>query len=538
MILILLTGFKNSFHELYLGPATFKIKDAHKEYVNHTNVVWTEFDGNSPDWSEFPGEPSLIVQSSMEGHTHVYWKLSEPLSGAQAIEEITRRITYNFNADTSAWDATQVLRPPGTVNYKRDGLPVFIREHAGTLYGVELFNELAPAPKPVEANWSLSELPDTLEVLLRYQFPIDINKLFRQETVEHGKRSSALMNLAYGLCQMGLSDNEVFVLLRNADDRWGKFKNRKDRDKRLAHIITVARNKYPDLPGDSPGDGDSFTIAVDYRTFLDAEISIDWLVAGILMDNGNMLFTGPSNIGKTQLSLQFAKHIALGKDILGFKVPKPKKVMILSLEMGWPDLQVFMRAQDKAHTPEERAILKDNLIVVPHGEAWPLNTPRGQEQLKILIEQFQPEGIFVDSIGSAILGNISNAEVVQTFTNFNDHIRKKYGLFLWYIHHTRKAAQGQTSFGQDDIYGDQYLNNRATSSFIMRKSKGTHIRLINTKNRLAKQLDDFFVVRDEDTLYYDITTADITEQIESLGGAIEPPNDSSGTGESTNPFPL
>ena len=53
------------------------------------------------------------------------------------------------------------------------------------------------------------------------------------------------MALGFFGAEKGMSDNEIYSLLINADDRWGKFKNRSDRTKRLLDIINRARHKYP-----------------------------------------------------------------------------------------------------------------------------------------------------------------------------------------------------------------------------------------------------------------------------------------------------
>jgi hypothetical protein len=92
-------------------------------------VLWVDFDGNAPDsWDtlEIP-YPSLRVQSSMPGHEHVYWKLEEFLDDIPVLEDRNRSIAYMLKADTSGWDADQILRPIHTINRKRD-LPVVIKE--------------------------------------------------------------------------------------------------------------------------------------------------------------------------------------------------------------------------------------------------------------------------------------------------------------------------------------------------------------------------------------------------------------------------
>jgi hypothetical protein len=387
-----------------------------------------------------------------------------------------------------------VLRPPETFHHESSS-QVKTLSAINISYDGDIFDSLPPIPDilPV-TDWQLSELPDAQTVILRHRFPEDIVQLLQKEKSEIKDRSRSLQHLAYGCCEAGLTDNETFVILRLADDIWEKYKFRRDRDKRLADLIVAARNKHPIIQ--STATEEQFTFAWSYQDFLNATIELDWILEGMLMEGGNMLMAGPSGVGKTQLSLEIAKHVALGKDFMHYKVPNPKKIGILSLEMGHPDLQIFLRKQDEALTNPERALLNENLIIIPHGEAWPLNTTVGQDRLKVLIEQFKWEGLFIDSIGSAIIGNLSSADIVQPFTNFNDYLRKEFGLFLWYIHHTRKSQPGQSRRNDlDDVYGDQYLVNRCTSGYIISPAKTDIIKVRNVKNRLAPMEPDYYIER-------------------------------------------
>ena len=188
-----------------------------------------------------------------------------------------------------------------------------------------------------------------------------------------------------------------------------------------------------------------------------------------------------------------------------------------------------MQAQDKQFTATERELLQENFDVIPHGEPWALNTPNGQAVLEAFVEARGWEGVFIDSIGSAIIGNINSSEVVQSLTNFNDRLRKKFGCFLWYIHHTRKAAPGHTTSGQDDIYGDMYLNARASSSYLVLPAKDNKIRVRNTKQRLAKKEDDYLLDRN-DNLQFSKSTTPVDKQLEQVVQADKKkgPNDTAG----------
>lgn len=496
-------------HEVYIGPALYKTdKNSLRSNIKISNVVWTEFDGNAPEWTE-ANEPSYIIQSSSELNQHVYWRLNEPVSDVNALEDVNRRITFNMGADSSAWDATQVLRPPETWNYKRD-TPVGTMFAQGAVYDIEVFNQLAPAPEALDLDWELTVLPSVDDVILKYSFTPDMVRLLKADKSDIKDRSESLMNLAYGCAQMGLTNNELMCILVLADDRWEKFKGRKDRMKRLAHIITIARNKYPDY--EEGDDGLPFTLAYGFQEFLNTDIEVNWVIEPMLMEQGSMLMVGPSGVGKTQMALQIMIHAAIGEDYLHYKMlGNPKKILFLSLEMGHGELKVFVEAMAGALTDPQKELLEQNFILVPHGEPWFLNTLEGQNQLIQLIEEFEPDGILVDSIGSAVTGNISSDDTIQPYTQFNDRIRKKYGVFWFAIHHMRKAGDGQPD--QDDVYGNQYLLNRSTSTYAMLRAKNDTIRIKNFKNRLAAREDDFYVTRDENLVFHDANDS-ITEKIE------------------------
>ena len=113
---------------VFYSPAIFSKADPKKDSVLGSWVLWVDFDGNAPkDWDDRVPRPTLIVQSSLEGHQHCYWRLNEFLTDIPMIEDRNRSLAYLLHADTSGWDADQILRPIHTINRKRD-LPVVVKE--------------------------------------------------------------------------------------------------------------------------------------------------------------------------------------------------------------------------------------------------------------------------------------------------------------------------------------------------------------------------------------------------------------------------
>jgi hypothetical protein len=113
---------------VFYSPAIFKTASPKKDAVLGSWVLWADFDGNAPEeWDSDIPRPTLIVQSSLPGHEHCYWRLEEFVTDIAMLEDRNRSIAYMLKADTSGWDADQILRPIHTINRKRD-LPVVVKE--------------------------------------------------------------------------------------------------------------------------------------------------------------------------------------------------------------------------------------------------------------------------------------------------------------------------------------------------------------------------------------------------------------------------
>jgi hypothetical protein len=109
----------------YICPALYNEPTRAKGNVAGSNAFWMDSDGNAP--TVFDGAvpaPSIRIRTSYEGNIHDYWMLDEFLDDVEALETGNRSITSYFEADASGWDATQLLRPPGTTN-RKNGLPVY-----------------------------------------------------------------------------------------------------------------------------------------------------------------------------------------------------------------------------------------------------------------------------------------------------------------------------------------------------------------------------------------------------------------------------
>lgn len=518
--------------DVYYGPALFKkgaLKPT-KENVLGTHVLWTEFDGAAPTFSDhgtteappLDGEavsgppsavpaPSLRVQSSKDGHEHVYWKLDEFCKDLKWFEDRNRSITYSFRADTSGWDATQILRPPFTSNYKdsNNPLPVTVARITANQYPTEQFEPLKPPPQLVTEAIGIGDLPEVTGLIAKYVWDDAHFKMFMDPAIPEGQRSSALMRLGYFCIEAGMSNEEAYAILYNADERWGKYKGRNDQKRRLVDIIDRARQKHPNplseltfrgLQADDKKVEQGKPLVYGFKDFLASEVHVDWVIEGLLEEGGFGMLASMPGVGKTQMSIQLGMCVALGMPFIGWEVPRPRKVVVFSLEMSHVALKMFLETIAGGYTPEQHEILQENFILIPLGEAMPLDRPEVMKFVETILDEIQPDGIIIDSVIKLSGGELSD----KTASALNEkyaHLRSRYNnCFIWLIHHNRKANENNKKPTElSDVYGTVFLTSEMTSVLILWRdnSHPNKVEVIPVKSRLAAMRTPFTVTRTE-----------------------------------------
>src|SRR5690606_1870011 len=96
-------------------PHGFTKPERNKNFAAIPKLLWADLDEADPRTCAI--KPTIAIESS-PGRFAGLWLVDAPMT-----EEINRRLTYFLGADKSGWDLTQVLRVPGTNNYKYNSNP-------------------------------------------------------------------------------------------------------------------------------------------------------------------------------------------------------------------------------------------------------------------------------------------------------------------------------------------------------------------------------------------------------------------------------
>lgn len=502
--------------DIYISPGLFHGPKARKTHFKGSNFVWAEFDGNIP--TKFDSlEPTIRIRTSNPGHEHWYWRLDKFTTDIQLLEDISKRITYYFDADRSGWDATQVLRPPGTTHQESKKHVSFAEDiRVGHSYSPSAFEHLPKVPDQIQIEIDLSKLPSLESIVLKYSWTPDAIEIFQKTYKDLGpirKRSEAMTRFAFECVEMGMSNEEIFRCLVDLDDRLKKFINRNDRSRRLSGIINYVRAKK--------GYQQAISLAVPYavfrfKDFLDTEVKFEWIVQGLLEQQGLLAVAGPSGTGKTQFSLQLSISLASGQErFLDWTILKPQRILFVSLEMNHAGLKSFLETMSKDLLEPQLDRLQENLFLFPVGHALPFQQKDERAKLLDVIDSFGITGVVIDSYGVFVNDSLKEEQITNRLIDFlNKDLRTERECYVHIIHHPRKSIAGQPAKPRslDDIlYGNQYLSVHTTTVLGLYHHKGTHsIDVDFFKSRFSEVPPTFKIERTENLNFRRLTKIDKT----------------------------
>lgn len=475
--------------DVYVAPALYKTdQNALKPNVKGSTVVWVEFDGQQViDFQDLP-EPDCIVQTSSDTHMHCYWKV-DYFEDIPVLEGINRRLMFYLEADASGYDATQVLRPPLSKNWKHNGVPVTLKSLEATpLPKLLSIFDVAPIVEREIVKLNATMLLDPAQLLRDLPLHVHTKKRVMSETPDYGSRSSFLTKTAHELAEQGCNHLQIVTLLSYADDRVGKFKGRKDKLTRLSELASLALLAHQ----------------VEEEVFLYSPLdiinhkeSLEWIIPGWLHTKGFMILTGPPAAGKTTLLVEMSYHLLTQPEFLGRDIKTNElKILFLSLEMSSIELQYIFQHLNKKFESDYRwnegmRILDEEKTLLEYEE---------------IIADYEPDIVFLDSLTELASEELKESEA-RAITKWIKKCRRKYNTAWVCIHHNRKDTSRkkfkETQLG--DVYGS-YIFGKDSETVLNHErdpDDETQIALYKLKGRFDKQFS-VDLQQDPETLYYTV----------------------------------
>jgi hypothetical protein len=497
--------------EIYFSPVLFKEPDLQREALKGTQYLWAEFNGETPTpvmLKDIP-DPTLKIRTSNVGHEVWLWDISYFEEDLNKVEDTVKRIALKLKADMSAWHYESVFRCPNTTHH-RTGLNSFLTK-SDNRTTIDAFSHLQKINYLTEDNFK--EIPNLQRLLVTHnkRWTDEEWSFFtkRAEQVPHEKRYKALMRLAFTCADKGYDDSEILAVLLNADARWGHYVDRGDvkQKKALIGIINFVRTKKPHQAFNGL-ENSLLRHLYTPTSLIESEFKVEWIIEGLIEKQGFGLVTGDSGTGKSRFLLSMCIHLAMGKDFLGWKVPRPMKMLFFSLEMNGVQLKIFMEKMVSKLSDEERKLVDENFDLLILGESNNMHIEKEQPKTIEVLQHVKPDGVIIDSLGSAVLEDMENATVINRIFNFvNKEMRNACGAFVLFIHHHRKHGDSKPT--KDDIFGSVYIRNQMTTILTLHrisseKSKEVILRLTAPKLRLSEDMVPVKIRSIPETLQYEI----------------------------------
>jgi hypothetical protein len=214
-----------------------------KANVDLVQCVWADLDDCNPN--NLLVRPTLVLETSPERYQAI-WSLEQPIAAEDA-EALSRRVAYghrNVGSDVSGWDLTQLLRVPGTNNFKYTSDIPKVGIHHWDPSITSKPDDFIVYPQVEGYEYLDVPFPDLParsgeQVLEDNKFKLNgaVLTLFYREAPED--RSKALYSLSMYCFEARLTMVETFLLCRDA--QCNKFQGE---DIRLWKDVCRARSKF------------------------------------------------------------------------------------------------------------------------------------------------------------------------------------------------------------------------------------------------------------------------------------------------------
>lgn len=206
--------------DVYLSVGVFRSRSrTNTDAFARSNVVWADADTCHP--TNFRLRPSIIVETS-PGHWHCWWVLDNdvPLVDAEKAARLISRAHRDQGCDRG-WNASRILRVPGTTNTKYDPPVPVVAEYTGSVYSLNnILDSYGDVPDDSVVLFD-GEIPDLIDgpalVELENQYVTsDLERLYVERPPEGESWYNRLFRLEVDLFRNGATAQEVFSLASNA----------------------------------------------------------------------------------------------------------------------------------------------------------------------------------------------------------------------------------------------------------------------------------------------------------------------------------
>lgn len=429
--------------DLYFCPHGFSHPKRLKEHAELPNLLWSDMDEANP--RDVSPRPTIAIESS-PGRYVGLWLLDKPMT-----ESLNRRLAYSLDADKSGWDLTQVLRWPGTINYKYSSHPrTRIMWADGDSWTVRAIDKMLPA----EAESQSLEETDAAAIFKKWMKKIPPwcqRELATRKYPEPGKRSEMIWKIGNALLEAGLPKDEALCLI--AASVWNKFKGRRNEveqlnrewDKVINHHFKASKSE---VAGETDDEGAPQRFA--WRNMAEVEEeNMEWVWYPYLARGQVSILEGDPEAGKSYLTQMIAARISCGETLptVDSTVPAVKGTV------------VYFDLENTAGTVTKKRLrwngYDDDKLTGFYQQETPfsIDDEEALEQVYDGLEMLKPALIVFDTLNTYIgkADTSQGAQGQQAFTKFLD-MASRFNCAVLVLRHLTKGSRDKAMYrGQGNI---------------------------------------------------------------------------------------
>lgn len=446
--------------DIYFCPHGFNRRARQKEEAVAPAMCWADLDFSDPRKIDKDLRPTIAFESS-PGRFVGLWLTDEPIP-----ESLNRRLTYAVDADHGGWDFTQVLRFPGTTNYKYKSRPrVRVLWDDGPSYKVKTLDKLLP--KEDEPEEGEEDTGSAKEIYERYQR--DMPPWLRREILsgrpQPGKRSEMLWKIEHALLEAGLTQEESFVLIKHSP--WNKFAGRHNEDKQLRRELDkivgdhFKNFKSPEVKGaeklkkkrieEKQGKDEEEKPRRFLSKTMDevVEEELDWIWHPYLAKGELSILEGDPGLGKSYMAQMVAGAIVDGKRL---PTDRPTGRKPIKGKVAYFDME------NSAGTVTKRRLVDNNVVnlrdYLQEETPFSIDDEDALDEVYEALEELRPTLVVFDTLNTYIgkADTHKASEVQQAFTHFKQ-IAKDFNCAVLVLRHLTKSKGGDKAIyrGQGSI---------------------------------------------------------------------------------------
>lgn len=465
--------------DLYFCPVVFSEPHRKKEYALRTNVLWADLDPIHPDHCRI--RPSIAWESS-PGRYQALWFLNEEIE-PDAAAELSKLIAYGDGGDKGGWDLTQVLRIPGSLNFKYPNKPPGRLLWASrTAYSPETFSSTYPEiPKSSSNGHSASLIWSDVDAITLQasiqKLPMGIQKRLFSSVPPEADRSTELQKLSRSILKSGVSPSVALHILRMSS--WNKFAGRSDEQHQLLkqvsdaqnvvseHLARVAQTAIQTPTNATTADSDSLQEMRihTWNSFMVIPTRLQWLVEEAWVDRTVGFISGRSKSYKTWIALDLGLSVLSGAPFLNrFPIKRTGRVLLIQEEDPTAILQERLRLISGSKGMSPKAVVHSRTQITAEWPDYPLHiinlqafsltSPEAVAQVRREIAEFQPDLVILDPL-IVMLGKVKENVATEVAGVLQEvkYWREDFGCNVIIVHHWNKSKTEDGDRGGAHMYG-------------------------------------------------------------------------------------